>query len=154
MDNLQITELIHRCKHLKHRFCGIFTANLAFDTILKRDNTFMIVNASNSDQPGTHWLLFAQAGGQIFFADPLRRSLHNYPHVYKNMRRSIHEGNQILMNKPIQSANSVLCGLYCIYVAHVIISSKFPIGFKVNDHDMMRFAKHMMLSLCDTDAFL
>ena len=49
------------------------------------------------------------------------------------------------MNKPIQSANSVLCGLYCIYVAHVIISSKFPIGFKVNDHDMMRFAKHMVL---------
>ena len=99
----------------------------------------MIVNASNSDQPGTHWLLFAQAGGQIFFADPLGRSLHNYPHVYKNMRRSIHEGNQILMNKPIQSANSVLCGLYCFYVAHVIISSKFPISFKVNDHDMMRF---------------
>ena len=67
MDNLQITELIHRCKHLKHRFCGIFLANLAFNTILKRDNTFMIVNASNSDQPGTHWLLFAQAVGQIFF---------------------------------------------------------------------------------------
>ena len=105
----------------------------------------MIVNASNSDQPGTHWLLFAQAGGQIFFADPLGRSLHNYPHVYKNMRRSIHEEHQILMNKPIQSANSVLCGLYCIYVAHVIISSELPIGFKVNDHDMMRFAKHMML---------
>ena len=145
MDNLQITELIHRCKHLKHRFRGIFLANLAFNTILKRENTFMIVNASNSDQPGTHWLLFAQAGGQIFFADPLGRSLHNYPHVYKNMRRSIHEGNQILMNNPIQSANSVLCGLYCIYVAHVIISSKFPIGFKVNNHDMMRFAKHMML---------
>ena len=55
------------------------------------------------------------------------------------------------MNKPIQSAN---CGLYCIYVAHVIISSKFPIVFKVNDHDMMRFAEHMMLLLCDTDAFL
>ena len=31
----------------------------------------MIMNASPSDQPGTHWLLFAQAGGQIFFADPL-----------------------------------------------------------------------------------
>ena len=153
MDNLQIIELINRCKHLKHRFRGIFLANLAFNTILKRDNTFMIVNASNSDQPGSHWLLSAQACGQICFADPLGRSLHNYPHVYKNMRRSIHEGNQILMNKPIQSANSVLCGLYCIYVAHVIISSKFP-GFKVNDHDMMRFAKHMMLKLCDDVAFL
>ena len=105
----------------------------------------MIVNASNSDQPKTHWLLFAQAGSQIFFADPLGRSLHNYPHAYKNMNRSIHEGNQILMDKPIQSIYSILCGHFCIYVAHVIFLSKFPIGFKVNDHDMMRFAKHMML---------
>ena len=104
----------------------------------------MIVNASNSDQPKTHWLLFAQAGSQIFFADPLGRSLHNYPHVYKNMNRSIHEGNQILMDKPIQSANSIYV-VFCIYVAHVIFLSKFPKGFKVNDHEMMRFAKHMML---------
>ena len=130
---------------LKHRFRGVLPANLAFRTILKRDKTFMIKNASNSDQPGTHWLLFAQTGGQILFSDPLGMGLHNYPHVYKYMRYSIHEGNQILMSKPIQSANSVLCGLYCIYVAHVKLSSKFRIGFKVNDHDMMRFAKHMML---------
>ena len=61
------------------------------------------------------------------------------------MRYSIHEGNQILMNKPIQSANLILCGLYCIYLAHVIILSKFPIEFKVNNYDMMRFVKNMML---------
>ena len=30
----------------------------------------MIVTASISDQPGTHCLLFAQARGEIFFADP------------------------------------------------------------------------------------
>ena len=66
IDNLQITELINRCKLLKHRFRGVFPTNLAFNTILKRDKFFLIVNASNSDQPGTHWLLFAQAGGQIF----------------------------------------------------------------------------------------
>ena len=51
----------------------------------------------------------------------------------------------VFMSEPIQSANSVLCGLYCIYVAHVILIPKIPIGFKVKDHDMMRFAKHMML---------
>ena len=103
------------------------------------------MNSSKSDQPGTQWLLFAQAGGQIFFADPFGQGLHIYPHVYKYMSFSILEGNQILMNKQIQSANSVLCGLYFVYVAHVTLSSKFPISFKVNDHDMMRFAKHMML---------
>ena len=145
MDNQQSTELINQCKHLKHLFWGIFPANLVIRTILKRDNYFMIVNTSNPDQPGTHWLLFVQAGGQIFFKDHLGQGLHNYPHVYKYMRCSIHEENQILMNKPIQSANSVLCELYCIYVAHVIILSKIPIGFKVIDYDMMRFANHMTL---------
>ena len=130
---------------MKHRFRGIFVANLAFRTILKRDKTFMIVNAYNSDQPGTHWLLFAQAGGRNFFADPLGQGLHNYPNVYKYMRYSIHEGNQILMNQPIQSANSVLCGFYCIYLARVIMLSKFPIEFKVNNYDLMRFVKPMML---------
>ena len=144
MDNLQLVEIINRCKHLKHRFRGVFPADLPCSSVLKNDNTFMIMNASPSDQPGTHWLLFAQAGGQIFFADPLGKRLCDYPLMYKNMRRTIHEGNQLLLKKPIQSADSVLCGLYCIYVAHVIITNKFPIGLKLNDHDLIRFAKHML----------
>ena len=65
MDNQRKTELTNRCKHLKHQFRGLFPANLTFRTILKRDKTFMIVHASNSDQSGTHWLPFAQAGDQM-----------------------------------------------------------------------------------------
>ena len=57
------------------------------------------------------------------------------------------------MNNPIQQANSVSFGLYCIYVAHVVISSNVPVGFEVNDHEMMRFAKDIKLKICDTDAF-
>ena len=54
----------------------------------------MIMNASPSDQRGTHWLFFAQAGGQMFFADPLGKRLCDYPLVYKNMRRTIYEENK------------------------------------------------------------
>ena len=79
MDNLQLVENINRCKHLKHRFRGVFPADLLCSSILKNDNTFMIMNASPSDQPGTHWLLFTQAGGQIFFEDPLGKRLCDYP---------------------------------------------------------------------------
>ena len=109
MDNLQIMEVINRCKQLKYRFRGIFPADFLSSLVLKNDNLVMILNASQSDQPGTHWLLFVQAGGQKFFADPLSKRLSEYPVVYKNMRRTIHEGNQLLMQKPIQSADSVLC---------------------------------------------
>ena len=82
-------------------------------------------------------------GIYIPFADPLGKKLSDYPHVYKKMRRSIHEGNQLLTKKRIQSADLVLCGLYCFYVAHVIITNKIPMGFKLNDHEVIRFAKHM-----------
>ena len=53
------------------------------------------------------------------------------------------------MNQPIQTALlylcvkfMLLCGLSCNYVVN---SPKNPIGFKFNDHDMMRFAKDMIL---------
>ena len=141
------TIVMESCKHLKYRFEGIGPANCPL--ALKKDKTFLIVNASNSDQPGTYWLLFARADGQVFFADPLGQKLTTYPNVYKYARRfmSLHDGetNLILMNRRIQSANSLLCGLYCVYVAHLIITSRFPLGLKTNDHDMMRFAKHMLI---------
>ena len=85
MDNLQIMELFNRSKHLKYGFRGIFPTDFPCSSVLKNDNTFMIMNASPSDQPGTHWLLFAQAGGQLFFADTLGKRLYDYPLVYKNM---------------------------------------------------------------------
>ena len=56
MDNLQLVETINRCKLLKYRFRGIFPTDLPCSSELKNDNTFMIMNASPSVQPGTHWL--------------------------------------------------------------------------------------------------
>ena len=73
---------------------------------LKKDKTFLIVNASNYDQPVTHWLLFARADGQVFFADPLGQKITTYPIVYKYARSFMSlnedETNQILINRPIQ----------------------------------------------------
>ena len=40
----------------------------------------------------------------------------------------------------------MLSGLYCISVAHVIITNIFPIGFKLNDHDLIRIAKDVNLN--------
>ena len=60
------------------------------------------------------------------------------------MRPTIHEGNQLLMKKPVQSAESVLSGFYCIYVAHIKITNRFSIGFKLNNHDLLRNAIPMI----------
>ena len=77
--------LFNRCKHLKNRFGGIFPADFPCCLVLKNDNTFMIMNASPSDQAGTHWLLFAQAGRHIFLADPLGKRLYDYPLQYNQL---------------------------------------------------------------------
>ena len=36
---------------------------------------------------------------------------------------------QILLNEPIQSANSVLFGFFCVYVANIIFRSRFRFTF-------------------------
>ena len=142
VDTFQILELFNHYNLLKSRFRGFFPAKFPFFLILKNDNTFMIMKASPSDQPGIHWLLFcSKAGAHIVFADPPRKKFCDYIFVYKNMRCTIHERNQLLMKNPIQSVDPVLCGFYDFYVAHVKITTRLAIGFKPNDHEFIKFAK-------------
>ena len=58
MDEDDINGLIQRCQKLKQKFRGVFAAD-NFPSKLK-SNTFLIVNASNSQSPGTHWLLICK----------------------------------------------------------------------------------------------
>ena len=58
MDEDDIHGLIHRCEKLKHKFGGVIAADI-FPSTLK-SNTFLIVNASKSQSPGTHWLLICK----------------------------------------------------------------------------------------------
>ena len=52
VDEDDINGLIQRCQKLKHKFRGVFEAD-NFPSKLK-SNTFLIVNASKSQSPGTH----------------------------------------------------------------------------------------------------
>ena len=49
LDKLQIMELTNRCKYLKYRFRGVFSADFACSSLLKKDNFFMNMNTSPSD---------------------------------------------------------------------------------------------------------
>ena len=102
---------------------------------MKNNNTFMNMNALSSDQPGIHCFFFAQDGGQIFFADPFSIRLYDCLLVYKILRCTIHEGNQLLMKKPY----SVSCrlDLFMLFISN---------RFKLNDHDLIRFAKDINLN--------
>ena len=143
MNEHEVINLILRCKLLKHKFLGVFAAN-KFPKILQT-NSFIIVNASTSDNAGTHWLLLCVKNKKLIFADPLGQPILIYKDVYRRLV-SI-QGDvqlcQVLENQPIQSRDSKLCGLFCVYFAHFIFS--FRPNVKCTDNDLVRFTLHMMI---------
>ena len=83
MNKDEVNDLIQRCKLLKHKFLGFFAAN-NFPKILQ-PNSFIIVNASMSDNAGTHWLLLCvkKKNKNLIFADPLGQPILFYKDVYR-----------------------------------------------------------------------
>ena len=106
-----------------------------------RKNSFLIVNASPSNNPGTHWLLLCNRNDKMIFGDPLGQSIIAYRDLYRRLSDTNAQICQFLEHQPIQSQNSELCGLFCIYIAHIIFSKKIV---KINDVQLLRFALHMM----------
>ena len=47
-------------------------------------------------------------------------------------------------NFPLQQRNSELCGVFCIYIAHVIYTEGFKLYLYINDNDLLRFATHLL----------
>ena len=65
MDEDDINDLIQKCRKLKYKFCGVFAANNFPQKLHK--NSFLIVNASPSNNPGTHWLLLCNRHNKKLF---------------------------------------------------------------------------------------
>ena len=47
------------------------------------------------------------------------------------------------IQSPLQSSDSQLCGLFCIYMVHYFYSEKFPFIPDVNELELLGFVKHM-----------
>ena len=140
MDEDDISDLIQKCRKLKYKFCGVFAANNFPQKFPK--NSFLIVNASPSNNPGTHWLLLCNRNKKIIFADPLGQSIIAYRDLYRRLSDTNAQICQFLEYQPIQSQNSELCGIFCIYIAHIMFSKGQIV--KINDVQLLRFALHMM----------
>ena len=144
MNEDELNDLIQRCKLLKHKILGVFAANNFTKNL--QPNSFIIVNASPYDNAGTHWLLLCVKNKNLIFAYPLGRPIWFYKDVYRRLVST--QGDvqqcQFLENQPIQSRDSKLCGVLCIYIAHLFCSFQ-PI-VKCSDNDLILFALHMMIT--------
>ena len=144
MDEDEINNLVQACKLLKYKFRGVFAAE-NFPVNLSH-NSFIIVNVTTSQSIGTHWTLFCWRTGKYIFADPLGQNLASYKNLHNRLASSadnIQTVFELLKNQPIQKPNSILCGLFCIYIAHYLFDEKEFV--KMSDVDLIRFALHMML---------
>ena len=141
MDSFEIFTFVQKCHHLKHKFMGVF-ANDNFPKL--KPESFIIVNASESSESGTHWVLLCRRRNKVHFADPLGYPLEIYQEFFKRVCRMYSQINEVFKSQPIQPTDSNLCGLYCIYIAHILFSSKVSLFIFMNDNDLMRFSEHML----------
>ena len=81
---------------------------------------------------------------KVYFADPLGLPIQNYQILYSRLVQFYNEVTQVLKIKPVQNQNSKLCGLFCIYIAHVMFGDEYPSMLNMNDIDLLRFANHML----------
>ena len=150
MDEDQIHLQVKKCKHLKFKFRGVYAAD-NFPLNLQT-NTIIIVNASRSNSIETHWVVIAKryAYPIIYFADPLALPLTTYKDIFNRLQQC--KDLEIMMDimehrrdiqSPLQSSDSQLCGLFCIYIVHCFYSEKFPIIPDVNELELLAFVRHM-----------
>ena len=143
IDEDYINNLVRRCKQLKYKFHGVFAA---YSFPMKfSNNSFILNNYSTSISIGTHWTLLCRKDQKYIFADPLGHKLLSYKNIHNRLASSneLLTVYELLRKQPIQKQNSILCGLFCIYIAHFIFNGQ---GFvKMSDFDLLHFALHMIL---------
>ena len=140
IDELELFIFINKCKHLKHKFLGIYAAD-NYPLNLK-ENTFIIVNSDKSNQLGTHWLLLCNRDNKYLFGDPLGLPITYYPHICDRLSFADFELVEIIKS-PLQKLDSNLCGLFCIYIAHYVFSAYFPLIPYISETELSRFVKHL-----------
>lgn len=148
MDEVYLSTLINKSRHLKYKFGGVYPAD-KFPILLPL-NTFVIVNSETSTSIGRHWIVWGNVKGDYVFADPLALDLYtHYPNIAKRISTATAtmKIDQVLNDNsklPLQSQDSSLCGLYCIYIAHFLFSSYFPNISYITETDLLRFVKHLL----------
>ena len=142
MNEDEVNDLIQCCKLVMQEFLGVFVAN-KFHNFLQ-SNSFIIFNASMSDNAGTHWLLVCVKNKKLIFADLLGQLILFYKDVYRRLVSTVVQLCQVQENQLIQSRDSKLRGLFRIYIAHLIFGFQ-PI-VKSTDNNLIRFALHMMMT--------
>ncbi len=142
MDTAQLHALISKSPNLKHRFLGCFPA----DTVpTLPSGTFQIINTASLGERGEHWLLLLRGRGELVFYDSFARPIEtSFPALF-NRLCALYNNNVVLTQfyptkSLIQSHNTSLCGLYCVFFAQFFYSKAGIMPLNATEQDILRFA--------------
>ena len=130
MDNFARQQIINRIPLLKFRYLGSFPS----DYVPTLDNdTFAIINTQPSNMQGEHWIMIANFGHELYFADSLDGKGYSFlKQHYKQM-----------MPAPLQSHPSVW-GFYTIYAAFHLFKFQQKENTGVHDVNVLSFISTYM----------
>ena len=167
MNTIQIDEILRNNPVTKNEYIGCLASD-QLSNIKKhiKNKCFFITNTLSSGEKGMgHWLLFYVDYNDVLFFDSFGFKPENYNNIYiTNFVRSYNPKNVfIALTYPIQSASSLLCGAYCLYVGYHLcknipierILTKFNKYSRVsNDRKVEQFLEEMTGTITECNAFM
>ena len=127
----------------KPNFVGVFAANEIQSLKVKRFPSFLIVNTSDSNFSYGHWIALMITRTKIEIFDSLGGRPENWGNYPENILRFlIHYSfsHNFVISPQLQSIDSQLCGIYCIYYilfrrrkSFINLCRPFTYNFEQND---------------------
>ena len=138
---------IEKILSCQNSFVGCFAADELNHLTLKSP-CFVIVNLAKRNTTGSHWIAIGLFTNKIEIFDPLGFDLFAWPHLSCDLLYFLHNysfSRRVLISKRIQSNESNLCGLYCIYYVMTrknhsfqTLQSLFSSNLKLNDSILIK----------------
>lgn len=183
MNSKDIDLLCRRDRIINPYFRGVFALNILLEDIykyidFKSVNIFIFNSQPSYSSKGGHWLLLVvdvdplnNGIASIQYFDSFAKSPRTYDEklasLLFNLSTYLTDGGFQSAPFRVQSADSRLCGLYCIFVAHCLMIKKFfgrlptlirekfsPISLLNNDHYLLNWFRRtiapdpLMLQKC------
>lgn len=106
-----------------YSFNNIHSVVCAKDELSKEENVAdaYIVNTDNSNQPGKHWILLYFKDNTGFYYNSYGSSIPIQEEIVDFMNINSYKWTR--NNNRIQSVNSYMCGVFCIFVLDLLVKN-------------------------------
>lgn len=121
MNSVELVKIIQKDSILSKCFAGVYAADQINFKISKRPCS-MIINTDPSTLPGTHWIaVYFDLYGDAYYFDSFgRRPFSEQCNRFLKMNAQ----NVRINTLRLQSSDSYVCGMYCIYFLYFCVRHK------------------------------